>query len=151
MKIHPALLTAFLGAALFGGCATGPSFESYSATLAPVKETEGRIWFYRPSKMFGAAVQPAVRLNEEKIGKAQPGSFFYADRPPGGYEVKCTTEWSDKCQLSLAAKDTKYIRLGMMVGVFVGHVIPKEVDEATALKELKKCKHITAEDGKAEK
>ncbi len=110
-----------------------------------MKETDGRIWFYRPSKMFGAAVQPAVRLNEEKVGKAQPGAFFYADRPPGSYEVKCVTEWADKCQLNLAAKDTKYVRLGMMIGLFVGHVIPKEVDEATALKELKDCKLLSAD------
>jgi hypothetical protein len=64
--------------------------------------------------------------------------------------VKCTTEWADKCQLSLATNSTKYVRLGMMIGVFVGHVIPKEVEEATTLKELENCKLITADGAKKE-
>lgn len=88
-------------------------------------------------------MQPAVMLNDDKVGKAQPGCFFYADRPPGNYQVKCTTEWADKCQLSLETNSTKYVRLSMMIGLFVGHVIPKEVEETTALKELEKCKLIS--------
>ena len=145
MKINPFPPIAILSVAVLTGCATGPNFKSYSCTVPPVKEGEGRIWFYRPSKMIGVAVQPAVMLNDQQVGKAQPGCFFYADRPAGPYEVKCTTEWADKCRLSLATNSTKYVRLGMMIGVFVGHVIPKEVEEATALKELENCKFITAD------
>jgi len=151
MKIHNLVLSAAFCAALLTGCATGPDFYSYSQTAPAVSEGQGRIWFYRPSKGFGAAVQPAVMLNDQKVGKAQPGSFFYADRPPGQYEVKCTTEWTHQCQLTLDTNSVKYVRLGMMIGFFVGHVLPKEVDEATARKELEKCKLITADGAKQEK
>src|SRR5262249_38677303 len=120
MKLNPLIPVALLSVVIFGGCATGPDFKTYVSSVPPVKEGEGRIWFYRPSKMIGAAVQPAVMLNDDKVGKAQPGCFFYADRPPGTYQVKCTTEWADKCQLSLASNSTKYIRLSMMIGLFVG-------------------------------
>ena len=132
------------------GCATGPDFKSYSSSVPPVAQNQGRIWFYRPSKLAGAAVQPGVMLNGEKVGKAQPGCFFYADRGPGEYEVKCTTEWSDTCKLTLAAQDTKYVRLGLMVGLFVGHLVPKEMGEADALKELENCRLITADGANAD-
>jgi len=144
------LLPLLLAVAALAGCATGPDFKSYSATVPPVAQNQGRIWFYRPSKMAGAAVQPEVKLNGEKVGKAQPGCFFYADRAPGQYEVKCTTEWSDTCKLTLAAQETTYVRLGLMVGLFVGHIIPKEVSEADGLRELGSCCLITADGANAD-
>src|SRR5713101_2581176 len=95
---------------LLQGCASGPKFKDYAAKLPQPKQGDGRIWFYRPSKMFAVAVQPSVSLNGQKVGKAQPGGFFYADRPAGNYEVKCTTEWTHKCQLTLAPQSVKYVR-----------------------------------------
>ena len=134
-----------LAAFLIAGCATGPKFSEYGATVKPVASGYGRIWIYRPSKMAGAAVQPQVYLNGEKVGKAQPGCNFYVDRPAGNYEVKCTTEWSDIGKLTLAAGDEKYVRLGLMVGVVVGHIIPKEVSREVGLREIAHCKLITAQ------
>ena len=69
-------------------CASGPSFAEYSAKQKPPAPGQGRIWFYRPSKIVGVAVQPAVMLNNTKIGKAQPGCFFMVDRAAGSYEAK---------------------------------------------------------------
>ena len=127
------------------GCATGPKFSEYGGTLKPVASGQGRIWFYRPSKMAGAAVQPHIFLNGDKVGKAQPGCYFYVDRPPGSYEAKCTTEWSDIGKFTLAAGEEKFVRLGLMIGVVVGHVIPKEVSREVGLREIAHCKLITAE------
>jgi hypothetical protein len=59
------------------------------------------------------------------------------------YEVKCTTEWAHKCQLSVATNSTKYVRLGMRMGVFVGHVVPSEVNELIATKELEDCRLLS--------
>lgn len=143
-------LLALVFAATLVGCATGPEFAKYSATVQPPARTEGRIWFYRPSKMMGAGVQPTVFLNGEKVGQAQPGCYFYVDRQPGNYEVKCTTEWSDKTSLTLAAGDERYVRLSLGIGLFVGHIVPKEVDRAAGLEEISKCKLITADGANAE-
>jgi len=117
-------------------CASGPKFSDYANRLPRPKESDGRIWFYRPQRILGAAVQPPVVLNGRKIGTAQPGGFFYADRPAGNYEVECTTEWTHKCHLTLAPQSNRYVRLNMMPGLFVGHVVPIEADASDAVKEL---------------
>src|SRR5580704_12503983 len=111
-KRSSGILLSIFGLAIFmAGCATGPRFEKYSATLPPPAPGQGRIWFYRPSKMVGEAVQPYVYLNGTTVGKAQPGCYFYVDRPPGIYQIKCTTEWSDSDNIYVATGDEKFIRL----------------------------------------
>jgi hypothetical protein len=132
------------------GCATGPSFAEYSAKQKPPAPGQGRIWFYRPSRVVGAAVQPSVMLNDIKVGKAQPGCFFAVDRNAGSYEARCTTEWSHKTNFSLAAKEEKFIHLSILPGLFIGHIKPKEVDPATGLREIADCKLITADGANAE-
>jgi hypothetical protein len=145
MKTILLCLLAALNALVLTGCASGPTYAKYSSTVPPIEEGEGRIWFYRPNLfIFGAGVQPAVMLNNVSVGKAQPGGFFYADRPPGNYEVKCTTEWANKCQLTLTTNSPKYVRLDVAPGIIAGHILPKEVEEAKALKEMESCKLISA-------
>src|SRR5260370_25731718 len=108
------LLASLICTATLVGCATGPDFRTYSSTLTPPKDGESRVWFYRPSKMLGGAVQPIVYVNESDVGDAQPGCFFYADRPAGTYEVKCTTEWPDKAVLTVVQNQVYYVRLTML-------------------------------------
>ena len=141
----PVLLASLVCVATLVGCATGPDFKTYSSTLTPPKEGESRVWFYRPSKMIGSAVQPTVYINGSPTGKAQPGSFFYADKPTGTYELKCSTEWADKAQLTVVQNQVHYVRLTMLPGVFVGHVLPKVVPEEQGLREIQKCHLITAD------
>jgi hypothetical protein len=133
------------GAVLMVGCATGPDFKTYSSTLNPPKTGESRVWFYRPSKMIGAGVQPTVFINNAPLFKAQPGCFFYADEPPGTYELKCATEWADKAQLTVVENRTSYVRLTLLPGVFVGHILPKVVPEEEGSKEIQGCHLITAD------
>ena len=140
------LFVAAICISLLAGCASGPDFKTYTSTLTPPQNGDSRVWFYRPSKMLGAAVQPTVYLNEQGIGKAQPGCFFYVDKPAGTYEVKCSTEWADKAQLNVNANQVHYVRLTMLPGVFVGHVLPKVVKEEQGLKEIQGCRLITAGD-----
>jgi hypothetical protein len=85
---------------------------------------------------MGAAVQPTVYLNGQAVGTAKPGGFFHADRPAGHYQVTCKTEWSDSTSFTLAPQSTKYIRLIMVPGLLVGHVLPREDSPADALPDL---------------
>lgn len=139
------LWVGLLGWAMMVGCATGPDFATYTSTLSPPKSGESRIWFYRPSKVTCSAVQPFVYVNDTPVGKSQPGCFFYVDRPPGAYELRCSTEWADKTQLTVVLNQVSYVRLSLLPGLFVGHILPKPVPEKDALKEIQTCKLITAD------
>ena len=133
-KILPAIQLV-LALALLQGCASGPKFSEYAATVPQPRSGNSRVWFYRTA-VAGAAVQPSVYLDGENVGRARPAGFFYADRPPGLHEAKCTTEWMNQCQFSLAPQSEKFIKLDMTMGLFVGHVQPKEVDGSTARNEI---------------
>jgi len=137
------------------GCASGVSHADYRATLEPVPAGQGRVWFYRPSKMMGAAVQPKVYLTTmptggkkaddqewEVVGKAQAGCYFVLDRPPGIYGVKCTTEWKDERKVEFVEGEERYIRMTIAPGLFVGHVLLGETDAEKGMKEIQKCKLI---------
>jgi len=56
-----------------------------SGHIPPVGQDLGRVFFYRTS-ILGAAIQPDVKLNGEKVGSAKPKGFFYVDRPAGAYK-----------------------------------------------------------------
>jgi hypothetical protein len=141
----PILLASLVCVVKLVGCANGPDFKTYSSTLSAPKDGEARVWFYRPSKMMASGVQPIVYVNGTEVGKAQPGCFFYADRPAGTYEVKCKTEWANKTSLTVVQNQVHYIRLTMAPGVFVGHVLPRVVPEEQGMKEIQNCHLITAD------
>jgi hypothetical protein len=99
----------------------------------------GRVFFYRTS-ILGAAIQPDVKLNGEKVGSAKPKGFFYVDRPAGAYKVETSTEVTRTLSFTLEKNQTRYVRLNISMGFFAGHVYPELVDTATAEKEIAACK-----------
>lgn len=138
-------LLSFMALALVvvaaSGCASGPGFKSVSASFPPVATGNSRIFFYRTALM-GAAVQPDVKLNGEKVGSAVPGGFFYVDRPPGDYEVTTTTELKKALTFHLDPGQVRYVRLNISMGFMVGHVYPELIDEPEAKGELDKTKSV---------
>ncbi len=135
------LSVVLLATALFAGCASGPSYQEYSANIAPVGDENGRIYLYRKSSM-GAAVQPMVRINGDEVGKAKPKGFFYVDLPPGTYDVAASTEAERNLNLTLDAGEEKYVRLEIKIGAFVGHVKPVLVDTEVGQEEIQDMKYI---------
>ena len=129
---------------LLSGCASGLKFAEAKRSIPNLNPDQARIYFYRTTA-FGAAVQPAVKLNEEKIGSAVPKGFFYADRPPGNYHVDASTEVKRRLSLTLEKGQTRYVRLNMAMGFWVGHVWPELVDDQTAEKEIAKCSFTSGE------
>lgn len=123
------------------GCATGIAFQAAESTIPAIEQGQGRVYFYRTA-VVGAAVQPKVFLNDEPVGKAVPKGFFYVDRLPGDYVVRCSTEVKRELSFTLAPGETRYVRLKMQFGVLVGHVRPELVDSATALEEMRKTKLV---------
>ena len=121
---------------LLAGCATGAKYTEVASTIAPVPPSQGRIYFYRPSAL-GAAVQPDIKLNGQKVGTAKPHGFYFVDRTPGDYEVSAATETEKKLTFTLESRQERFVRLKIQMGVFVGRIVPELVDKSEAEGELK--------------
>lgn len=116
-------------AAIVAGCAaSGPKYADLQSSIPALDARQGRIFFYRESSMVGAAVQPSIMLNGEKVGDSVPGSFFLVDREPGKYIATASTEVERNAQFTLSAAETVYIRTRVTMGALVGHV---QVEVAT--------------------
>ena len=139
MKKILALVLLAGAVAFLPGCATGPKFADAKALIPPLAAENGRIYFYRTSTL-GAAVQPSVKLNGTQIGTAKPKGFFYADRPTGNYHVDTTTEVKRRLSLTLEPGQTRYVRLNISMGFWVGHVFPELVEPQVGEKEIAGCK-----------
>lgn len=122
-----------------GGCASGPTYLEMAPSIKELPQDTGRIYFYRTTA-FGAALQPEVKLNNEVVGKATAQGFFYTDKEPGKYEIMTSTEVDRKLSCLLEAGQTRYIRFGVSMGFFVGHVYPELVSKEEGEEEIKECK-----------
>ena len=125
----------------FSACASGPGFMEVNPSLSSDQAEKGRIFFYRPSAL-GAAIQPDVMLNDERVGSAQSWGFFYVDRPPGGYKVATSTEVERTISFILEKGQTRFIRFAVSMGFFVGHIYGELVEESVGLSEIKECNYI---------
>ncbi|MGF6976543.1 hypothetical protein QFZ94_004993 [Paraburkholderia sp. JPY465] len=132
-KLFRALAASAFVAVVASGCASGPQYKDVASSIPTLKEAQGRIYFYRSSSMFGAAMQPAINLNGQDVGKSQPGGFFFVDEPAGQYVVSTTTETKKTLSFKLDAGETKYVKTSVGLGLLVGRIIPtlESSDEAT--------------------
>jgi len=141
MKIGAVGFAVVAASLLFSACASGTKFSEMRATMPAARPDMGRIYFYRTA-LVGMAVQPEVRLNGEKVGKAVPNGFFYVDRPAGNYQVVTETEVEKKLTFTLEPGQVRYVRLDISMGFFVGHVYGLLVDETKAKSEIASMNYI---------
>ena len=140
MTIKTTLCAATL-LVLLSGCATGAKYTEVVSTIPPLAPSQGRIYFYRPSAL-GAAVQPDIKLNGQKVGTARPHGFYFVDRAPGDYEVSAATETEKKLTFTLEPRQERFVRLKIQMGIFVGRIVPELVDKSEAEGELKDLSFI---------
>lgn len=142
MRQFSSFLFVFMLLFCLSGCATnGPKFSEMASSLSMLQTDMGRIYFYRTA-LLGAAVQPDVKLNGEIIGSAVPNGFFYVDKPSGDYTIETSTEVDRRLSLILEPGQTRYVRLNISMGFFVGHVYPELVDNETGKEEIQDCRYI---------
>jgi hypothetical protein len=141
MTIRRALFGAVLLVLFLSGCATGPKYTEVLSTIPSLASSQGRIYFYRPSAL-GAAVQPDINLNGQKVGTAKPHGFYFVDRAPGNYEVTAATETEKRLTFTLEPRQERYVRLKIQMGLFVGRIVPELIDKAEAEGELKELSFI---------
>jgi len=125
-----------LTAALMTGCASGPKYAEVAKSIPTLQADQGRVYFFRSASMFGAAIQPDIRLNNEVVGTSQPGGFFYLDRPAGQYVAATSTETEKTLSFVLDAGETKYVRTSPSFGVIAGRMVPTLETPEAAQKEL---------------
>ncbi len=122
------------------GCASGVKYKDMSASIAPVKPDQGRVFFYRTATL-GAAIQPDIKLDNSTVGSAKPEGFFYIDANPGGHIASTATEVERQLSFNVDPGETKYVRASVSLGFFVYRVIPELVSPDEALKELQEMKY----------
>lgn len=125
-----------IGMSILGGCASGPKFTEVKAAIPAVAPDQGRVYFYRSNSVFGAAIQPDIFLNGDKVGTSVPGGFFFVDRLPGDFQVSTTTEVEKQATFTLEKGQQRYIKTTISLGVLAGRVQPELIDPATAEQEL---------------
>jgi len=139
LRTTSSLLAILATAILVTGCASpGPRFTEYHATLAPPAEGMGRIWFYRKSAMFGDALVPRINLDNIKVGKTVPGTYFQLETTPGLHKVSVTTESTKEVVVNVTTNENSYVQFYLVPGVFVGRVVPTVVPEYDALRGIEK-------------
>ncbi len=119
----------------FFSCASGPGFDEYSQQIPKLNPEQGRVFVYRISTL-GAAVRPKVMIDGQEVGVARADGFFYVDILPGEHELKVSTKKSNTVSFDIEKGQTKYIRIGVRMGLFVGHVDSLLVDYHEALEEI---------------
>lgn len=125
-----------LAAAVLGGCASGVKYQEMASGIPSLKPGQGRIYFFRSASMFGAALTPEIRLNNQVVGYSKPGGFFFVDRPAGNYTAAASTETEKTASFTLQPGETKYLRTYTTIGVIVGRVVVELEDPKKALTEL---------------
>jgi|GEM_PF-279788 len=132
---------AIIGLAiLLTGCASGVKYSVMAPSIPAVSPDQGRVFFYRPS-MIGAAVQPAVHMDNVIVGDSKSEGFFFVDTNPGNHLVSTATEVERTLTFNLDPGETKYVKTSVSLGLFVGHVTPELVNPEDALKELPDTKY----------
>jgi len=139
MKTRALILPALLALVALTGCAAGPTFKQYEASIPKVATEFGRIYFYRTA-VFGAAIKPKIRVNGEPVGTSTAKGFMFIDRPPGDYEIATSTEAKRALTLSLEAGDERYVRMEVKMGLLVGQIKPVLVDNEVGKAEIQKTK-----------
>ena len=147
MKTLAKITFLLIFVSFMGGCASGPTYQEMASSMGELPKDSGRVYFYRTSA-FGAALDPEVKMNNEVVGKATAQGFFYVDKEPGKYEIMTSTEVDRKLSLILDAGQTRYVRFGVSMGFFVGHVYPELASVEEGQEEIKSCKFTGEVDNK---
>jgi hypothetical protein len=67
-----------------GGCATTAALEPQNLAR---DAKSARLYFIRPSTIFGVGLSPDIKINGKLIGNVAVASYIYVDRPSGQYQI----------------------------------------------------------------
>ena len=134
-------LVLFTALLCLSGCGSAPSYDLEVAGVRRLQGIDGRLFVYRLSG-DGDKITSGVRVDDEVVGRAVPGGFFYVDLPAGDYRVAASRNTDHVVPLRLAAGETRYIRVDLWLRRTRWTFLVDEVDEATALSELRRTSYV---------
>jgi hypothetical protein len=135
------ILFSIMGMLMMSCATSGPMYSEMVDSTPPVPGANGRVYIYRTSAL-GAAIQPEVKLDGSVVGKAVPIGFFYVDCSAGNHRIATSTEVERELTFYLEEGQTRYVRLDVSIGFFVGHVYPNLVEQEKAVSEIESCHYI---------
>lgn len=136
---HLAAAICFL---LLSACATyGEKFSS----VENVNSDEALIYFYRPKRIFGAAVSYDVKEGGNVAGTLYNGGFFPYKTSAGKKYIEAKTERKTSLVLPVENGNVYFVRGGVGWGVLMGRPTLDLIRPETALKEIRDCKMILKE------
>ncbi len=89
---------------------------------------------------MGAALTPAVKLDGAEVGTSKAKGFFYVDMAPGSHTVETSTEVTRRLSFTLEKAQIRYVKMGVSMGFFAGHVYPELVENSVGETEITGCK-----------
>jgi len=115
------------------------SFNGRMQFTPQTPQGQGRIYFYRPSRFVGNAMRSHIFINSELVGESINGCYFYVDRPPGDYTVRCSHRKGDThpLTLNLESGGTKYVRTHFESW----NIVPTIEENDNAIKAISKCSY----------
>jgi len=128
MKLHAVILSLFF-CLLF-------AFDSLAQVPQP-EEGKAMVVFYRKNKMTGAALKFNVQDSERTYGELKNGDAIYASVDPGEHTFYSKVFREDAITLNVEEGQVYYVKATMRVGYYAGRPKFDQVDEKTALKDLK--------------
>lgn len=111
--------------------AAQPQDPEPAAAVASSAPETGRIIFFRPKKMMGAAIVFKIREGDDVLGKLSSGSFFVVDVPVGTHHYYAKSEGRDDALvLEIEPGETYYVQGGMAFGLTAGNSSLAPSDQA---------------------
>ena len=102
------------------GCTNPPTFDQVSATLAPIRAGEARIFVYRDYEPYQSLSWVPVFFNRAKVGAVGPGQVLMRDVPPGTYTIEPKSEglWPNQAKtVRVGAGDSVYAKIESFNGL----------------------------------
>ncbi|MGF6148032.1 Protein of uncharacterised function (DUF2846) [Kingella potus] len=113
MKFLP---VAFAALMLSACAATGTQFDSFKQP----SEGQSMLYVYRPKAFVGGGVHFKVAANDTVIGRLRNGGYLEKELPPGEYDIWAQTEAKRSTLVELKPDETRCVRAGVDMGVWVG-------------------------------
>ncbi|MFJ3058055.1 DUF2846 domain-containing protein [Herbaspirillum sp. NPDC087042] len=104
--------------------------------MPALKNGQGRVYFLRSSTFFAAAFRPLIYINNQAVGRSDPGGFFVVDLPAGSYQAKTTTDAVITLDFTIYPNETKFIRTAANLGLLTPRMEFIVVHESMAEQEM---------------